>query len=474
MNFAKNFPQGLRGVRGWALAAALTLPSAACDSLLDVRDPDVASPGSLTAASTLPVQLAGAVGDFQVAYTGTSGASNGPEGLVNLSAIFSDEYLYGSTFPTRLQIDLRSIERSNGTAQTLYSALQRARASAERTSAAYVRFSQTGSGAALAHALSGMTYVLMAETYCNGVPFGELDEAGAPTYRDPLTNAQMYERAVAKFDSAIAFAGGAVGPDTVDAIAARNLARVGKGRALVNLGRFPEAAAAVAAVPTSFNFQIQGSENTGRQQNGIFVHQGVGRRSTVSDREGINGLPYRSDADPRVPNVRGTGNSANTDQGIPLFLQRKYVARASNTPLAQGVEARLIEAEAALRAGGSYLAPLNALRATPPAYFPATASSPNPAFPGIATLTPLTDPGNQAARVSQLFRERAYWMWLTAHRTGDMRRLVRQYDRTQDAVFPTGPYSRAGFGNYGNDVNFPIPSSEDNIPGFTGCLDRAA
>ena len=138
------------------------------------------------------------------------------------------------------------------------------------------------------------------------------------------------------------------------------------------------------------------------------------------------------------------------------------------------MEALLIEAEAALRAGGAYLPVLNALRAAPPSYFPATASSPNPAFPGIATLAPLTNPGNDAARVSQLFRERAYWLWLTAHRTGDLRRLVRQYGRSQDAVFPTGPYFRSGNGNYGTDVNFPIPSSEDNIPGFTGCLNRDA
>jgi hypothetical protein len=36
------------------------------------------------------------------------------------------------------------------------------------------------------------------------------------------------------------------------------------------------------------------------------------------------------------------------------------------------------------------------------------------------------------------------WMYLTIHRWGDMRRLIRQYGRTQDKVFPTGTYFKGG------------------------------
>jgi hypothetical protein len=123
--------------------------------------------------------------------------------------------------------------------------------------------------------------------------------------------------------------------------------------------------------------------------------------------------------------------------------------------LASGIEARLIQAEAQLRAGtvGTAFATLNGLRA-------------------LVGLGQLADPGTDAARVNLLFRERAFWMWGTAHRLGDLRRLVRQYGRAQNTVFPSGAYHKGG--SYGSDVNFPVSSDERNNPKFTGCIDRSA
>ena len=82
-----------------------------------------------------------------------------------------------------------------------------------------------------------------------------------------------------------------------------------------------------------------------------------------------------------------------------------------------------------------------------------------------------------AGGVNLLFAERARWLWLTAHRLGDLRRLVRPvlqggYGRLADSVFPTGPYFKVNFANYGTDVNFPVPITEKNNPNFTACLDR--
>jgi len=48
---------------------------------------------------------------------------------------------------------------------------------------------------------------------------------------------------------------------------------------------------------------------------------------------------------------------------------------------------------------------------------------------GVAELAALTDPGTAEARVDLLFRERAFWFFLTGHRQGDLRRLIRQYGR---------------------------------------------
>ena len=92
---------------------------------------------------------------------------------------------------------------------------------------------------------------------------------------------------------------------------------------------------------------------------------------------------------------------------------------------------------------------------------------------GLAVL-PAPAPQTQEAMVSLLFQERAFWMYLTGHRLGDMRRLIRQYGRGAETVFPTGDQAPPVSGAYGTDVNFPIPASEKNNPNFTGCLSRGA
>jgi hypothetical protein len=77
--------------------------------------------------------------------------------------------------------------------------------------------------------------------------------------------------------------------------------------------------------------------------------------------------------------------------------------------------------------------------------------------------------------VDLLFEERAYWLWLTGHRLGDLRRLIRQYGRTANQVFPVGAVPPGVAANtYGSDVNFIIPADERNNPLFRGCINRDA
>jgi starch-binding outer membrane protein, SusD/RagB family len=133
--------------------------------------------------------------------------------------------------------------------------------------------------------------------------------------------------------------------------------------------------------------------------------------------------------------------------------------------VASGIQARLIETEAALNGGQgtAYLTTLNTLRAS-------------------VGLAALTDPGTPTGRIDQFFSERAMWLFGTATRLGDMRRMVRQYNRPAAQVFPSGPYTRPGRttpdsptgeyvergdGNYGTAVNFPITIDELNNPRFT-------
>jgi hypothetical protein len=170
----------------------------------------------------------------------------------------------------------------------------------------------------------------------------------------------------------------------------------------------------------------------------------------------VNGLPYRSSTDARV----GAAAAGFDSYGHPIYLPTKYATDGSSPiVLADWIEARLIEAEAALqqRDAGTWLSIVNELRAN--AIVPA--------------LPDTTDPGDWDAEVSLHFHERAFWLFLTGHRQGDLRRLIRQYGRAPQSVYPSGPYT--GFRTYGTDVDVPIPMREINAnPLVEGCLGRGA
>ena len=432
------------------LGGALALGATACNSedVLNVPDPDVATPESVQDKAALPAVLAGAIGDFTVAYSGQSGGDS----QISISALFTDEFQWAETFPTRQEVDIRSVQPVNATMDPLFRNLQRARTAASRAADGFARFDPAAAGYGEALNLEGTLYNLAGENYCSGVPFSELVD-GQTTYGSPLPRDSIFTRAVARADSALKI----LGASTAAAFASqRSFAGIVKGRALLNLGQFAAAATAVGSIPTTFQYNVTHSENSARQHNGVFSLVFEGRRFSVSDREGGTGLPFRSEQDFRTPNTLGTGSLAfGFDGTTTMFLEQKYPLRTTAVTVANGTEARLIEAEASLRAGnfGAALTTLNTLRAG-------------------GGLAALADPGTAATRENLLFRERAYWLWLTSHRLGDMRRLVRQYGRNSETVFPTGPFFKGGV--YGPDVNFPIPFDETNNPNFTACLDRNA
>jgi starch-binding outer membrane protein, SusD/RagB family len=451
----------VRNGRGALLAVTLAFVATGCNfgDLLEVEDPTVAAPGTVSTEEAVPTTLAAAIGAFQLAYSGAPGGGSYIESQITLSGVLSDEFHISESFPTRIDVDMRETRFDNGTQLGTYARIHTARRLAEFSADLHGQFAGTTNTAGHAHALNlaGYAYVLVGENYCSGVPFSTFDASGAVVYGPPLTTTQIFEQAIALFDQAIAAAteaGTATG--AADQL---SLARVGKARAQLNLNDPAAAAITAAPVPTSFVYRIFHSTGTSRQNNGIWGANQNRRGVSVSDNEG-GGLPYRTDADPRVQQARATAsNGLGFDNSTPLFLQLKYPAQNSSVILASGAEARLIEAEAQLRTGGAWLVTLNALRASPPAYF-AVAD-----FPGIDAMPALSDPGSAAAREDLLFKERAYWLWLTSHRVGDLRRLMRQYGRTQaGAGWPTGSYFRGG--TYGDHVSMLVPFDELNNPQF--------
>ena len=435
-------------------AAALLLSACSVDKVLQVPDPDVSSPSVLTGKASLPILLAGAVGDFQVAFAGTGGTT-GLEGLVNMTGLFTDEFSFTETFPTRVQVDRRSIDRNNSTMVAIYFTVQRARQSAFRAESAYAKLAATDSGYAEALSLEGYSFLMLAESYCSGVPITKTDAAGNIVPGQPLTTQQLLDSAINRFSTAVNVA------TTSGSSFLENLARVGQARALIfkNNGNLAAAATLVANVPADYQYIIFSSANTDRQNNGVFELQWLEGRWSQSNHEGSNGLLYRG-GDPRTPFL---DLGAGFDNVHELFASLKYPSRDASTIMASGIEAQLIVAESQLAANyagaNGTLAILNALRSA-------------------AGMTPLVAAATPAAQLAQLFSERAFWLYLTDHRLGDLRRLSRTaanggYGLGSEAVFPTGNYTGRGGGIYGPDVNFPIPIEESNSnPNSHGCIDR--
>ena len=474
-------------VRATVAATLLGVVLAACDQdkLLTVPTPDVVLPQDIVGKSALPSAFAAAVGDFQLAYAGGYGAQlpllDYNEGLAQMTALMTDEMLNAETYNTRIEVDRRAITNINSSTLQTFQVAQQARATSDLVAGRYREFDPDNPQRAEVQALAAYMYVMFAESYCNGVPTSRVLADGSFEYGPPQSGTQLLTTAIAKFDSAItvAVAAGAEGSEAL------NLARLGKGRALLDLGQYAEAAAAVAAVPSSFQYDVEHSETTGRQNNAFFAFNYLESRFTIAEKEGVNGLPFVSLDDPRAPvflaaDVFGDGYEFGFDGSTPLYFTTKYRDYKSPTPLAIGAEARLIEAEVALKNNdaATFLAKLNEARAAAPTYpsDPGTTSLDRPKPPA---LTVADVPATAAGRLDLLFRERALALFLTGHRIGDLRRLTYQYGRAPESVWPTGPYQdlnpdKQGT-NYGTDVNLPIPQEESNNPSFTGqCTNRSA
>jgi starch-binding outer membrane protein, SusD/RagB family len=460
-----------------AMLAVAAFMACSPDRILEVEDIDVALPPAVQDSSALPSLLAGAIGDFGTAYNGNTQSSGLGLDLnqITLSGQISDELINTETFPTRIEVDQRRQQyTSNGSLRDAFYAIQQARASADRAVEAYVKFGSADVGHAEALNLSALSYILMAENYCGAVPISKETSPGVFEYGAPQTANALLTRAVEKADSALVIASNAaaLGSAAAKATQAR-VARIAKARALLNLDRPTDAAAAIVdetTVPTTFQYFFKHSELTGRQNNGTWLTTISVGRFGVADREGVNGLPFRSEGDvagtvrdPRVSNQRRAGAGLGFDGVTPQWMQLKYSKRDTLAIIADGVEARLIQAEAAYE-GGSYanaLTILNALRSNAAlfrlrGYLDANQQP--------LSLPPLLPAATAAEQENQIFKERAYWLYLTSHRLGDLRRLVRQYSRPDTTVFPTGAYHKPG--TYGRDVNSPIPQAEDNNPNF--------
>ena len=448
------------------VAAAGCIALAACNPTdsVQVVDPDIINPADAQSAAGANAVRLGAIGRLNAA---TSGGSSGSEGLFLLSGLLADEWNNGDSFIARWEVDQRAITTQNSFLTDTDRLLARARLSATQAIDLLQKFNPLGPAADVGEMYFIRAYVenAVAEHYCNGLILSTVVD-GVEQYGSPMSTTEAFNLALLHVDSGLVLVTGSTAND----VKIRSALAVLKGRILLNLNRPADAAVAVASVLTSaryFNFHSQTTND-----NAIWTYNNTARRYSVSSGEGTNGLDFATANDPRIPVCQGgdavcktigvTQTQRDDKSAFPIYVQRIWPARDNSVPLTSGVEARLIEAEAAFRAGNvaGMIAKLNQART-------------EGGVTGLAAN--LTDPGTDAARVNLIFRERAFWMFSTGHRVGDMRRLIKFYGRPAETVFPTGAWHKGG--PYGTDVNFPVPQAEENNPNLVkgqNCTDRSA
>ncbi len=436
------------------------------DQLLQPQNPGIIDPsavGTPTAALALRV---GALSRYKQLTN-----ADGTEAVWEYGGTLADEYKNSDFLTDRVDVDQRTIDPANGITSGLYPAITQSRGFVRDAITAMKTFlpDSTGLRGELWAEL-GYIEMSLADNFCNGIPLGHTI-SGVQTFGAPLTTQQVYDSASAHLDSALALT------TATDAgtVGLHNFAAIVKARILIDKGNFGAVAAVTANVPTSFQYTMTFS-TTGGGSNGIWSLVNSIARVTVGDSVDIvngsptvikNALPFASANDPRVPTISGKLSNpvvGAEDQSTPVFLNLLMKNQFDPVVLGSGVDARLYEAEARLQANDipGMMTILNALRAAKPTI----GNIAIPALPALAT------PADQNSATNLLFREKAFWTFGRGERLPDLRRLIYQYKRTQDNVFPTGGYFKGG--SFGTDVNLPVPNSEQVNPLFHGCLDHNA
>jgi hypothetical protein len=457
-----NITSWYQGRRAAVAVACGSLLFGACDinnELLEPQQPGVISPGAVASATAANALWTGALGRWE-------SSMNGGEGIWNWEGLFTDEMRSVDTFTQRQNADQRNLQTDDSVLRGIYNAAQQARGRARDAINALLAYEPTPTGkqhVGEMYVMMGYIEMALSQSFCNGIPFGETVD-GVPQYTAPLTDAEGFALAIARIDTALTYL---TGTDAAS-INIKYAALVTKARAQADLADFAGAAATVASVPTSFQYAFTYSQTTtsnawwslGPSRKGY----SAGDSTDVGGRI-VNAIPFARLSDPRV-SITDTHTKA--EDNVSDFVQTNNWGREDPVPALSGIDARLIEAEAKLQANdiAGMMLIVNALRTSPQTL----------GTFDVAAMAALPTPATQADAIDLFFREKALWQFQRGYRMDDLRRLVRQYGRAQDAVFPSGDFTSSGApaGQYGSQVAFPVPDYEKNYRNFLGCIDTNA
>lgn len=263
---------------------------------------------------------------------------------------------------------------------------------------------------------TGYAYLLFGEAFCDN----EIAFDGGPRQSRNAT----WDTAIDRFDEAIA-----LGSATV-----ADAARVGKGRALLNMGQYSAAASAVSSVPEGFSWEMEYSNDDAVTRNKIW-------EIVVRDNEATVEAPFRDVMfegviDPRIAVTDEGFDGVGSD--IPIWTPDKYPDATSPHEVATWEEAQLIIAEALARSGSAAdlsdaVDIINVLHD-------------NAGIPDFAST-------NQAEILSQIEYERRAEFFLEGHHLRDLQRFNQELYPAVGVDHPFGAF-------YGDEICFDLPAVE--------------
>ena len=312
-------------------------------------------------------------------------------------AIMADELYHGGSYAEQGLFN-RGIVRDEDV-NGMWGAMQQARwvaeSGIERMQEVLGTSFDTSPLAARANIYAGLANRLLGENVCETAIDGGVAE----------DHKVHFSRAEAQFTEALRIAAGVTPAALRDSL---NRVAYG-GRAAVRAwqGKWTEAAADAALVPTSYVFVAPFSTNTGAENNDLVFETNSRLEYTVFNTQ----WAQNPRTDPRVPwdTVRTSSGAIQVGQDgrTPFFRQRKLNGLGADIPLVKGTEMLMLRAEAALRNNdvAGAMALINQQRA----------------FYGATLLPPLT--ATTAAQAWPILqKERGAVVWLESRRFWDLRR----------------------------------------------------
>lgn len=401
--------------RSMSALLALSIVASGCnlDSLLDIETPSRVAEQNYLVPQNASLIVSSSVADFECAFGS----------YVVASGLAAGELFDASQTASRWSYDRRDVLPTDAHYSTfgcaalgVYTPINVARFTNDQASTALGGWTDQQVPnrtrlIATASAMAGYSLILMGEGFCSAV----LDVG------PELTSAEVFEAAITRFTAAIA-AAQAAGDQAL-----LNLAYVGRARALRDKGDLTGAAADAARVPADFVYNATASTTAARRNNRVFAQNNTGAAVTVAPI--YRSLTVAGAPDPRVP-TENAGRKA-ADGVNDMWRQLKYGSLSAPIPIASGVEAQLILAEA--RGGAAGVLILNNLRARI----------------GLPPLT-ATETANFSATLQE---ERKRWLWLQGNRWYDMR-----FANIPQVPAAGTPYSKGGV--YGDQRCWPLPDAE--------------